>query len=64
MKYRYYIADTFDGDVKGTNDPKVALEFAICEEYFVVDTETGAWMADEGETREIKEATLRGEDES
>lgn len=58
MKFRYYIADTFDGDMKGTNDPEVAKEFAICDDYFVVDTETGAWMADEGEAREIKEATL------
>ena len=39
MSFRYYITDTFNGRVLGTNDDKVARKLAKCEEYFVIDVE-------------------------
>jgi hypothetical protein len=42
--FRFVIANTFDGCVQGTNYEALAKELAICEEYFVVDTQTGLWM--------------------
>lgn len=43
-KYRYYITDTFEGCIKGTNDAELAKVLAGCEGYFVVDTYTGKWL--------------------
>ena len=43
-KYSYYIFDTFNGCVKGTDSAKIAEELATCEDYFVVDATTGEWM--------------------
>ena len=56
MKFRYYITDTFNGAIKGTNDEKKASEFAACQEFFVLDTLTGIWITDEGpqEIEEVK----------
>ncbi len=54
--FRYYISDPFDGCYRGTNDSKVAQDFADCEDYFVVDTVTGMWLTSDGPV-EIKEAT-------
>lgn len=54
MKYRYYIVDLFDGCVKGTNDEKTARNFSICEEWYVIDTETGKWIVGD-EDMEIPE---------
>lgn len=49
MSFRYIITDTFDGVLKGTNDRAIATEFAICEDYFVYDSETGNWMTSDDE---------------
>lgn len=57
-KFRFYVTDLYDGDIKGTNDPESAKNFAQCEDFFVVDTETGTWLTAENEEREIKEVTL------
>lgn len=46
MKFRYYITDTFRGLVVGTNSEEVAKDFTACDEYFVVDSETGVWLMD------------------
>lgn len=54
MKYRYYIVDLFDGCVKGTNDEKTARDFAIGDEWYVIDTETGKWITGD-EDMEIPE---------
>lgn len=49
MKFRYYITDLFDGIIKGTNDSQVAKDHSLCEDYFVVDTDTGQMLNyDEG----------------
>lgn len=41
MKFKYLIADTFDGVCRGTNDESLALEMSECDEYFVMNAETG-----------------------
>jgi len=55
MKFRYYITNTFDGCIEGTNNTERAEELAACEEYFIVDTETGEWLTT-GERTQIKES--------
>lgn len=56
MKFRYYITDTFDGAVKGTDDYETAFGYACCDEYFVVDSETGMWLlGDQSSPREVVE---------
>jgi hypothetical protein len=54
-KFRYYITDLFDGCIKGTNDETKAAELAMCEDYFVVDTQIGIWLDQSGgiEIRDI-----------
>jgi hypothetical protein len=54
MSFRYYISDLHDGTIKGTNDQEVADSLSHCEEYFVVDTETGNWISF-GDTETIQE---------
>ena len=55
MSFRYYITDTFDGNVKGTNDDAVAAHYAQTPEYFVVDSERSVWLAEDGEAYAIEE---------
>lgn len=57
MGFRYYITDTFNGCIKGTDNTKEAENFALCEEYFVVDTESGEWITPDSRIKieEVKE---------
>jgi len=55
MKYRYYITDLFAGAIVGTNDKDVADSYALSEDNFVVDAQSGTWMNPYGE-QPIKEA--------
>lgn len=55
MKFRYYITNTFDGCIEGTNDTERAEELSACEEFFIVDTDTGEWVRS-GERVQIKES--------
>ena len=55
MKFRYYITNTFDGCMEGTNNGDKADELSACEEYFVVDTETCEWLTASGERLQIEE---------
>ena len=48
MKFRYYIADPFSGNVKGTNDEQVAGDYSQSEDFWVVDSETGEWLTPDG----------------
>lgn len=48
-KFRYYITDLFNGCIVGTNNTQDALDMSACEDYFVVDTETGMWLTSGGE---------------
>jgi hypothetical protein len=43
-KFRYYITDTMQGEVVGTNSSEVAQCAADTEDNFVVDTETNKWI--------------------
>ena len=44
MTFRYYITDTLNGCIKGTDDDHVALDLSQSEDFFVVDTKTGEWL--------------------
>lgn len=54
MSFRFYVTDLFDGCIKGTNSEQVASDFASCEDYYVVDTETNQWLTSDG-PQDIKE---------
>jgi hypothetical protein len=57
-KFRYYITDLYDGSIKGSNNQTTAEDFATCEDYFVVNTETNEWLRPQGpvEIQEFMEA--------
>lgn len=55
MKFRYYIADLFEGTVWGTNDENKAKGYAQCADYYVIDTEASVWIPESGEPIEIEE---------
>jgi len=44
MKFRYYITDLYQGMLVGTNCTATAENCASCEDFFVVDSETGKWL--------------------
>jgi hypothetical protein len=56
MKYRYYIVDLINGCVKGTNNEKTARDLSECEEWYVIDAETGKWIVgyEDMEIHEVK----------
>jgi hypothetical protein len=56
MKFRFYITDTFNGSVVGTDDKEQAQNYAQVEEYFVVDTETGTWLMIDNNIVDIQRA--------
>lgn len=43
-KFKYLIADINEGEISGTNDESVAIDFSLSEDYFVLDTESGEWL--------------------
>jgi len=55
MKFRFYITSLPAGEILGTDDPNVALPYAECEDYFIVDTATGEWLNPGNERNEVKE---------
>jgi hypothetical protein len=57
MKFRYYVTDSLDGVVKGTNDSEVARSYADSEDHFVVDSNTGVWLQTNGDIVGIEEIT-------
>jgi len=61
-KFRYYITNLFEGTIEGSDDEKAMNEASHCDEYFIVDTNTGEWLSC-GELREIKEVSSTEEDE-
>lgn len=54
MKFRYYITDTLEGLIVGTNDSVYALAAASSEDYFVVDSETGEWLTSSGKALPVE----------
>ena len=55
-KFRYFIVDTMDGTVCGTNDPEVVSVARNYEEFFVLDTEKDIWLVEENDEIIISEA--------
>jgi hypothetical protein len=55
MKFRYYITDLFEGIIVGTDDYSAAAELAECEDYFIVDAETGNMLTSSGKLHSIEE---------
>ena len=53
--FTYYITNTFNGEIEGTNDDSKAEELSQCEEYFVVDSRTGERLCANGERVSIEE---------
>ena len=41
---RFYIVDTNDGEVRGTDNKTTAKEYAESEDHFVIDSETDKWL--------------------
>jgi hypothetical protein len=55
--FRYYIFDPFEGKPVGTNSSTVAEHYAMCEDYFVIDTEQNLWLMSLGVMADIEETT-------
>lgn len=56
MKFRFYITDTFEGSIEGTNDEEKARALSGCEDFFVLDSEAGLWLSETGDI-EVKDMT-------
>jgi hypothetical protein len=50
---RFYIVDTTDGTVRGTDDEKIAKEYAESEEFFVIDSKTDKWLMSGGSSQKL-----------
>ncbi len=57
-KFRFYIQDPFECKVIGTDSEETARNYAIAEDFAVIDTETGKWLGTSGaeSDQDIKEA--------
>ena len=55
MKFRFYITDLNNGQVSGTNDPDLAADVSLSEDFFVVDSETGMWLSANGDQVDIQD---------
>lgn len=49
MKFRFYIISVFDGNVRGTNDERVARDFAGSSDDFVIDVENASWLQEDAD---------------
>ena len=54
MKFRYYITNTLEGCINGTNNEVKAEELAECEDHFVIDAKTGEWLIGHGERIQVE----------
>ena len=48
MKFRYYITNTFEGQIEGTNDEQLAQNLSGSEDFFVLDSELAEWICADG----------------
>jgi hypothetical protein len=55
MKFRFYIVDVGGGGVVGTNKEDIARDYAVSEDYFVVDALEGIWLQSDNEEFEVGE---------
>ena len=58
-KFRYYVTDTMNGMVFGTDDSMIAGNCQLSQDYFVVDSDKGIWLMVNGDgeldSKEIEE---------
>ncbi len=57
--FKFYITDLNDGVIHGTNDKEVAENYASCEDYFIVNTDTGKMLTSSGDEIDIKDIENR-----
>jgi len=50
-----------EGNIVGTDDEDLAIEYAESEEAFVLDAQTGEWILSDGSRKEIHAITVQGE---
>ena len=55
MKFRFYVTDLNNGSVSGTDDPDLAADISLSEDFFVVDSESGMWLSANGDHVYIQE---------
>lgn len=48
-KFKYYVTNLFSAEIGGTNSDDKAKELAQRHEFYVVNAETGLWLAWAGE---------------
>lgn len=48
--FRYYIFDTYAGDVSGTNDQTLAEQMGDSDQYFVVEPARNLWILGDKES--------------
>lgn len=53
--FRYYITDLHMGSIVGTNEEKIAKDFASSEDHFVVDVQENLWLITNGVSEEVLE---------
>ena len=56
-QYRYYVFDSFTGELLGTDSQEVAQHYALNEEDAVIDTHTGCYMLPDASLQPVKEAS-------
>jgi hypothetical protein len=54
VKFNFYIADTLNGEIIGTNSKAIAEDYASSDDYFVVEAETGRWILPGNDSVEVK----------
>ena len=55
MKFRYYITDTCSGTVSGTDDSGLAHDLSLDDDLFIIDTELGKFVNQDGDDVDIRE---------
>jgi hypothetical protein len=50
---RFYIVDTNDGEVRGTDVETIAKDYAECDDFFVIDSKTDKWLTSGGSSQKI-----------
>lgn len=51
---RYYIVDTTEGMVRGTDDKTIADDFAASDYFFVIDSKADKWLQPGGTSEKVK----------
>lgn len=54
MSFRFYVTDTFDGAIYGTDDEEQASGLAESTDFFVVDAKANEWLLPGGNRQTVK----------